>query len=294
MNKDEDMFQLERYCSLKEFDNAINYLEKMITSNCSHFEEALVYLVYLLNENQVVTENACRLFQKGVELFKNNYKLQSEFCRHLFMRGFQKRALDLCKQLTNKFPFSTEVWYILSDFYSEIGDYENAIEAINYAITCSQDDDCGGISYELLFLKALLLYKNGSYHPAIHCFTELMSYKEYDKVIVDHFIAECYMLLNDYESAYQYLNGIIALKDKDDEVVFYGNFIWCCLKTNRQVVAADLLSEALKKNLNTILEHLTILNMVFNSQPETDIGIERIVNPNDLAKLYFTNQAYFN
>ena len=293
MDKNEDMLRLELLCNLEQFEEAIGYLDSLIENKYNYSDEALVFVAGQMNENKYALDKAYQLIRKGLTLFPENISLKAELCLNLHVRGFQKEAMDLCRQLTEEQPFSVDLWCMQAELYNDCGDYENALESINYAISCAQDDDSLMI-YHLTFIKARYLYMNESYYPAIRCFTELMTYKEYDKAIVDYYLASCYMHLNDYETAFNLLNGIIGQEDKVDEIAFYGDFIYCCLRTDRQIVAIDKLVDAFKLYPNSILEYLAFLSQRNNRQTEADIEQEKIIHSGELSRNFFKYITYYN
>ena len=273
-----DMIRLECYCKLEKFDEAMAFIDKLINKNYEYLDEAIIYTVSFMNENNEALDIAYQLARKGLILFPDNVNLKSDMCINLLLRGFQKDAMDMCRQLTKEHPFCVEIWFLQAELYNDCGDYENAINSINYAISCSLEDDKGEEAYQLTFTKAQYLYRNGSYYPAIRCFIELMSYNDYVQAAVDPCLAECYMRIGDYETAFDLLNSVIGQKEIEDEISFYGNLIYCCLQTGRQIVAIDLLADAIKLYPTAILDYLSSLNFLTNYQSETDIGNERIIN----------------
>jgi len=293
MDKNEDIFRLEYYCELDQFDEAIKLLDELIENKCDYVEEAFVFLVSRMNENHLVHEKVYQLIKKGLMLFPDNMMLKLEMCLNFQIRGFQKEAMALCRQLTKEYPFSLELWYLQSELYQDCGDYENAIDSINYAISCSIDD-ASELTYQLIFSKAQCLFKNASYYQAIGCFIELMSYKEFVKARVNPYLAECYMRIGDYETAFDLLNKIIGQKEIEDEIAFYGDLIYCCLHTGRQIVAIDLLADALKLYPNKILDYISSLNLIKNYQTETEFQTENCINSGELARKFFLNNTHYN
>jgi len=293
-DKKTDMFCLECYCNLEKFDEVFALINKLSNNNCEYLEEVIEYAVCFLNEKGKVLDKTYQLIRKGLILYSNNVRLKIEMCINLLMRGCRKDAMNLCRQLTEEHPFSVEIWYLQAELYNDCGDYENAIHSINYAISCSLEDENSDEAFQLTLTKAQYLFRNGSYYPAIRCFIELMSYKDYVQAVVDPYLAECYMRIGDYETAFDLLNGVTGQKGIEDEISFYGNLIFCCLQTGRQIVAVDLLADALKLYPTNILDYLASLSFLHNYQTETDIGYERIINTGELVRKFFVSNTHFN
>ena len=59
--------------------------------------------------------------------------------------------------MIDKNPYSNDYWFTLGRLYSISGDYEKAIEAFDFALTCDDSNE------ELKILKAYCLYMNENY-----------------------------------------------------------------------------------------------------------------------------------
>jgi len=293
MDKNEVIFRLKYYCDNDKFDEAILFIDELIDNNCIFLDDAFIFLASQLNENHQVHEKSYHLIKKGLRLFPDNMMLQLEMCLNYELRGFSKEAMDLCQQLTKEYPFSLELWYLQSELFHNCGDYEKAVASIDYAISCAIESE-SDLTYILIFTKGQYLYKNESYYQAISCFIELTSFEEFSKAKVNPYLAECYMRIGDYETAFDLLNKIIGQKEIEDEIAYYGNLIYCCLHTGRQIVAVDILADALKLYPNTILDYISTLNRIKKHQTEQDIQTEKNSYAGELARKLFLNNTHYN
>ena len=218
---DADLIRLDCYCKLEKFDEAVRFLNELIESNCTYLEEAISDVVIQMNVTKKILEQAYHLIQQGLTLFPNSVTLNSSLCLNLYSRGYKKEALDKSLQLTKEHPFSSEIWFLAAELYCEFGDYNNAIDAIDFAISCSINHEGGHEStYYLTFMKAHYLYKNENYLMAIQTFNELPSHDEYDEGQINRFLAQCYEKIGDYETAYKLLKSATDQPDNDDEMDF--------------------------------------------------------------------------
>ena len=293
-NKKADMLRLECYGNLEKYDEAIAFIDGLIDSECDYLDEAIIYVACMLNDIHTAHEKANHFIRRGLTLFPDNTTLKSELCINLHICGFHKEAMDMCLQLTKEDPFSTELWFLQSELHCDYGDYENAVESINNAITCALDEKNSDLNYYLTLMKGRYLFKNGSYIQSIQTLTELLSYKELEKVTVFPLLAECYMYIDDFETAYKLLSTVSAKKEKEDEVAFYGNFLYCCIATGRRKEAINILCEALKNYPHGILEHLSTLNYLLRLKTDKDIGNEVLIGSGELARKFLANNAYYN
>lgn len=157
----------------------------------------------------------------------------------------RSRAIELCNELIDKNPFSYEYWFTLGRLHSMVGDYEKAIEAFDFALTCDDSDT------ELKILKAYCLYMNESYEKAIEEYQEIEGDEEVMRRI-SPLMAECYMKLEQYEKAYQLLSTIINDPDMEDGPTNYINYIRCCTETERDNEASIMLFKAAQLYPNNV------------------------------------------
>ncbi len=141
-------------------------------------------------------EEACDFVSRGLTLFPDNLILKNELCYILEAEGNVLQAIELCDELIDRNPFSYEYWFTLGRLQSMVGDYEKAIEAFDFALTCDDSD------MELKILKAYCLYMNESYERAIEEYQEIEGDEEVVRRIAP-LMAECFMKLERYEEAYR-------------------------------------------------------------------------------------------
>ena len=293
-NKKADMLRLECYDKLEKYDEAIAFIDKLIDEKYDYLVDAITYVACMLNNIRSVHEKANHFIHRGLSLFPDNMILKVELCVNLHIRGFHKEAIDMCRQLSKEYPFSIEIWYLLSSLSYECGDYENSIESIDYALTCFTKKNISGLIYELLFMKGLCLFKNGSYIKSIQTYEELFPFKEFDKTTVFPHLAECYMRVGNFEAAYVLLKAIINNKEKENEVTLYSNFLYCCISTGRRKEAIDILYKALKHYPHEILEDLFALNYLLSFEKEKHFENEAFISSSELVRKFLTNNTHYN
>ena len=294
-DQDADMLRLECYLSLDKFDEALNFVDELTDTNCDYLDDAFVEIACTMNEKNELLEKAYQFIQKGIALFPENDSLHSELCLNLYVRGFHHEAMEMCRQLTLDFPDSTEIWYLLSELYYDCADYENAVTAIDYALSSAIAEDNNEVIYELTWTKARHLFKNQSYILAISTFRELTSCDEYDAVKVNPCMAECYMYLTNFRAAYDLLKAIYGQDEIEDKIAFYGNYIYCCIYTDRRNEAIDVLCEALKNYPYGILEYLASMNYKIRHQMDMEyIDEATLGGTGELVRDFLINTAYYN
>lgn len=235
---------MECYCSLNQYPKVLEITEELITRDCDYLEEVFEYISPILNDLDMNKE-ARDFVDRGLALFPDNLILKNELCYILETEGDIPRAIELCNELIDKNPFSYEYWFTLGRLHSMVGDYEKAIEAFDFALTCDDSDT------ELKILKAYCLYMNESYEKAIEEYQEIEGDEEVMRRI-SPLMAECYMKLEQYEKAYQLLSTIINDPDMEDGPTNYINYIRCCTETERDNEASIMLFKAAQLYPNNV------------------------------------------
>ncbi len=241
-NPDAEMLRIECYCSLEQyFEKTVPYIEARIAEKFEYVENIFEYLATLLNDLDDLPA-ADHLINWGLKLYPNNQILQDEYCFTLESEGKIPEAIEICNKLIDKNPFSYDYWFMLGRLYSLSGEYEKAIDAFDFALTC---DDSSG---ELKLLRAYCLYMNGNYRKALESYMELASEEVMWKQIRS-VVAECHLYLEEYEEAYTILHPILLEKDPEamQDHSFFSSYVKCCLQTGRRQEAFDMLELALKR-----------------------------------------------
>ena len=265
-NQDLDMLKMECYCSLNQYSKVLEITEELIARDCDYLEEVFEYISPILNDLDMNKE-ARDFVDRGLALFPDNLILKNELCYILEAEGDVSRAIELCNELIDKNPFSYEYWFTLGRLHSMVGDYEKAIEAFDFALTCDDSD------MELKILKAYCLYMNEIYEKAIEEYQEIKGDEEVMRRI-SPLMAECYMKLEQYEKAYQLLSTIINDPNMEDGPANYINYIRCCTETGRDNEASNKLFEAAQLYPSNVrLLSLLALSLLDSGKKEEAIEI---------------------
>jgi tetratricopeptide (TPR) repeat protein len=293
-NKDMDLMRLECYCELDKYEEAFAFIRELMAEDCAYLEDAFIHMACVMNDIEKRQQCAHDFIMYTLTLFPDSLALKSELCFNLECQGKTKEALTLCRELIQEDPYIAEVWYMQGRIYSLCADFEKAIDSLDYALACIYESKDSELEYEIKLMKTYCLYKNESYEKAIAIYKELLSYDEFINSEVEPFIAECYMNLKEYEKAYDILKQIIGNTDLEDEISVYGNFIYCCIETDRRKEAIDFLGEALKNFPAHILEYLSTLIKAKAPLSKASIKKENILRTGDLARKYLESNLHNN
>ena len=159
-NQDLDMLRLECYAMMNEYKKVVEYTETLINHQCEYIEQLFEYIAQVLGDLEM-NQEAHDFVNRGLMLFPDNLILLDELCFHLELEEDIPKAIKICNLLIDKNPYSHDYWFTLGRLHSIQGEYDKAIEAFDFALTCNDSDD------ELKILKAYCLYMNSNYEKAI-------------------------------------------------------------------------------------------------------------------------------
>ncbi|MCD7914806.1 MAG: tetratricopeptide repeat protein [Tannerellaceae bacterium] len=235
-NQDLDMIRLECLCALDSYQQALEYIEDLIRQNCDYLEPIFEFIVPILSDLEMNAE-ARDLINRGLILFPDNMILQDELCYLLELEGDFEEAIKLCNKLIDKNPYSNDYWFTLGRLYSMVGDFDKAIEAFDFALACDDSD------VELKILKAYCLFMNENYQKAMDTYME-MALDEEALERIQPLMAECYIKLKQYEKGYEIIRELIRQDKQALDPATYINYIRCCVETDREQEAGDILLKA--------------------------------------------------
>lgn len=265
-NEDLDILKLECYCALNQYNRVIEFTEELIAAKCEYLETIFEYITPILNDLEMYKE-ARDYTDRGLSLFPDNLVLKDELCYNLEVEGDLGKAIEVCNELIDKNPYSHEYWFTLGRLYSMTGEFEKAIEAFDFALTCDDTDT------ELKILKAYCLYMNENYEKAIEVYNDVIAADETTRVRIQPLLAECYVKLENYEEAYFILKEIIKDKKQTVDPGTYINYICCCVELELQQEAFSTLLQAVEKFPDNI-RILSLLSLTYLENGKDDLAME--------------------
>jgi tetratricopeptide (TPR) repeat protein len=171
-------------------------------------------------------------------MFPDNLSIKDELCYLYEVEGDFGKAINLCNELIDQEPYSYDYWFTLGRLYAMTNDFNNAIDAFDFALTCDDSDE------ELKILKAYCLFMNENYAKALDVYSEI-SANETSTSRIKILMAECYIKLEDFEQAYLMLKELV---EKNSDVCDAGVFISlirCCVETDRKKEASQTILDAI-------------------------------------------------
>lgn len=264
-NQDLDLLRLECYCMLDQYDKVIEYTEELIAKDCRYLETVFEYTAPLLSDMEMSKE-AMDYINRGIVLFPDNLVLKDELAYNMELEGNIDGAIAIYNKLIDKNPYSNDYWFSLGRLYSMKSEFDKAIEAFDFALTCDDSDP------ELKMLKAYCLYMNENYEKALEVYNEISFDSEVSERIKP-LMAECHIKLEDFEGAYAILKDILGKKQIFNEPAAYINFIRCCTETDREREASKTLMQAVKLFPNNV-RILSLLALTYVENGEDKLALE--------------------
>jgi tetratricopeptide (TPR) repeat protein len=124
-----------------------------------------------------------------------------------------EESVRLHEEILDMDPYSHLAWYNLGHAHAYLGNYNEAIEAYEYAYLSNEKfeyayRDCAELCFEIK-----------QYRKALHCYLELLDHTDADSDL--HFcIGQCYQQLQAFDEARKHYTLALSLDHCNDEVLF--------------------------------------------------------------------------
>ncbi|MEM1124152.1 MAG: tetratricopeptide repeat protein, partial [Bacteroidota bacterium] len=123
-------------------------------------------------------------------------------------------SIELCNQLIDHDPYCDKAWYNLGHAHTYFGDYNEAIEAYEYAFIINN-------KFEWAYRHcAELCMEIQNYKKALDCYEEVLVHIPPDGELLFK-IGQCYHFLGKISIAQKFYYQSIQLDDLNDEVYYY-------------------------------------------------------------------------
>ncbi len=233
LNKPEDaMHILDFATSISSYDTDIPLLKAKAFSLSGRFNEALQIIAELKDafHEADITElllveafilESMKDFDKMFDTLRdalilnpNNIEaLEQIWVSVEFSKKYQESIL-LHQELIDRNPYSYLAWYNLGHAYSCLGEYEKAVEALEYSFLINPHFEQGYLDCGELCLQISM------YEKALDCYTEANEMFGPDAELMVY-IAECLIKLDRHREAKQKLQKAIYHDPYNEEIFFY-------------------------------------------------------------------------
>lgn len=236
---------IDYYFSIGEDDIAKDMLEVLLKSKPDYLESTLEYLIPILRD---VEDEETRLqytgyIQRAAKLFPTNNLLLEEWRDELKTENRLAEAVKVSNDLIDLNPYSFDYWNDLAYLYTMQKQYEQAIEAFDFAIAINDNEVK---TTQAKIFKGYCLYMNGSYEKAIELYKEFQG-DHFSEMNVRALIAHCHVHMGQYNEAYNLLKDLVEHDEMESFTVSIHDFVVCCLSLKKTEEAYRTLKEAVNK-----------------------------------------------
>lgn len=273
-NQEVDFIKIECLFFLTRFNEAFDFFDKLLETHDDEYMEFLFEETAILLNDIEVTEITEKFINVALLKYPENVTLLEEQIEVLQSKGNYKQAIKIVDKLIDQNPYSYDYWYELGRLCSFSGDFERAIEAFDFALTCDESNN------DLVLLKAYCLYMNENYEKAIEIYNELLASSgdnEIHLTRISFHIAECYYKMERYQEAFQALHSLFQQDYMWLEESAYVLYTRCCLKIGKAEEAFTTAKKATELFPNN-LHFPTLLNGLHleqkNKKEMRDIAIK--------------------
>ncbi|MDR2384914.1 MAG: hypothetical protein LBD80_04525 [Tannerella sp.] len=242
-----DSLYVECLCELGLKEELISFISGLTIEKSPYLEEIIEHAACVLNEIDEYIHFAYKFISNCLQVYPDNEILKAELCFNLELQGRIKEAMTKCEEFLQSDLYSAELWLIKGRLHATCCNYGKAVEAFNYALSCIETEDAENddMKYEILMLKANCFRKNENYYSAISIYEEVMTMEDIDNTEVVSLFAECLIMVKDYEQAYHILKNSLINTNIKDSANNIGNFVYCCIMTDRRDEAYDALFDVI-------------------------------------------------
>ncbi len=188
---------LRRFCYLNSDElSELSFLQGWIFEKCENFESMFYSFKEALLENPNHQQALERIW------------IAVELCRK------HDESIILHERILDENPYSYLAWFNLGHAHYSQNNYDDAIQAFEYAFIIND-------RFELAYRDyADLCFETGKYQQALDTFLEAISRFEIDSDTLAK-IGQCYLKLGDTEKAKIYFFRNLSLDQRNDEVYFH-------------------------------------------------------------------------
>jgi len=180
--EDMDLIFIKWECliALDRYDEVIAHIETLKINPDEELQDMFEFFAPVLNENYSYTY-ALDFIKRGLDVFPDSLLLKEELCLLFEAEGMFEEALEVCAELIEYQPFSTDYLYIQGRLYAVMQAYDKAIESFDQILIFDEED------LEIQIMKAYCFLMTEQYTEMVDLyFSEFGEQIEYLKTEIDH------------------------------------------------------------------------------------------------------------
>ena len=200
--------------NLGRYEEAFEIIESL-KAQSSKFEMSDIYLCEsYVHENMKRYDEMFNSLKNSLRIDPNNFEALERIWSSVELSRMYESSIQFHQELLDRNPYSFLVWYNLGHAYSFLGEYEEAIDALEYSFLINKNFELGYLDCAELCVqikdhkRALSIYEdaNATFGPD-------------SELLVN--IAECHINLNNLLSAKASLFTALRLDPYNEEVYYF-------------------------------------------------------------------------
>lgn len=223
---------LEQAIKLAPYDREVQILKAKLLAIQGHSDEALllveeIKLIFhktdisdlllieaFIRETMKDFEKMFYTLKEALTINPNNAEALEQIWVSVEFSKKYEESISLHLELIDKNPYSYLAWYNLGHAYSCVGEYEKALEAIEYSFIINPQfeqgyHDCAELAVQV-----------GQHEKAYEVYNEVLQNFGSDSEVVAY-MAECLIKLKRYKEAKKILNKAYRTDPYNDEICYY-------------------------------------------------------------------------
>lgn len=214
-------------------------------------EDSCLDIAYLCIDVEY-TEKAIYWIDKVLQSDSENEEALYTLCEYYQAKEKYDEAIKIFNRLLDKSPYSAKYWIGLAKTYFNLSQFDKAIEACDFSIVADEEEG------EAYCIKAHSYYQLENYRVAIDIYKTAQRLKALDTHFASVFISFCYIELEEWENAYQYIERSITNIDENSPVYadLLLNAARCLYKTGKNKEAhlhCEIIQDRFPDYLNAYL-----------------------------------------
>jgi arylsulfatase A-like enzyme/Flp pilus assembly protein TadD len=202
-----------------DIDRGIELLQKMVKEKVRIYQP-YVYLAKLLHDVERVDE-AILILESGLERYPENYEILRYYAQYLAESAQYEMVIDLIKT-NNKFQMEQDpvIWNILGRSYFEKGQFGEAIEALEKALSIDKEfaDAFSNLGYSYLSLAAQTEEETSFFKAVENLKKALALDPRHEKA--SYALGLAFLQIGDYQEAIYRFEASLRLGLKNGKIFF--------------------------------------------------------------------------
>lgn len=234
-----DVMRLECLCYFYQFDRVWKFIDKLLGEG-RDYVQLMIEQVAIRVSLFCSPDDTIEFLVYGLELFPDSVFTKEILADILIQEKEYPQAIILYNELIDQNSYSGDLWKKLGEAYMENNQYDKAIEAFDFALSCKLTTSI----IDVIYKKGVCLFNLRSYEKAIEVFTEKSNLHRFFEDTT-YYLAESHIMLEHYEQGYELYKSVFHSSIKP-KAKHYLSYFQCCLETNREEEGFELFEQAKK------------------------------------------------